>query len=78
MSDIRSEIMIYCSARASPCSYIYDYIFDDIPTEMIILNSVIPFTDFGTLRYDVSYNVALMKANLHAKKAIINDNLNVM
>ena len=41
-SDIRSEIMFYGSANASPYNKISDRISDDIPPQMTNLNTVNP------------------------------------
>ena len=41
-SDIRSEIMFYGSANASPKNKISDRISDDIPPQMTNLITVIP------------------------------------
>ena len=41
-SYIRSEIMFYGSADASPKNEISDHISDDIPPQMKIVNAVIP------------------------------------
>ena len=40
--DIRSKIMVYCSANISPLNYISNNISDPIPLQMKILNIVIP------------------------------------